>query len=93
MDEDAFPVVAIVFPLSQVDVSVVVFEDASAVFAIISELSLVGLSGGVLNLFDIGHEFSVRPVNVLFQERFDDTALLLHQLGGVPRFLHILTTI
>lgn len=44
VDEDAFSVVAIVFPLSEVDVPVVVLEDAGAVFAVVPKLSLVGFA-------------------------------------------------
>lgn len=88
VDEDAFSVVAIVFPLSEVDVSVVVLEDAGAVFAVVPKLSLVGFARGVLDFLDVGHELPVGSVDVLFEEGLNDAPFLFQQLRRVARLLH-----
>lgn len=65
-----------------------ILKDAGAVFAVISEFSLVGFPGGVLDLFDVGHELSVGSVDVLLEEGFYDASLLFDELAVVCSAFH-----
>jgi hypothetical protein len=88
LDEDSFSMVPIIFPLSEVDISVMVLKDACAVFAVISELSLVGFPGGVLDLFDVGHELPVGSVDVLLEEGLYYASFLFDELAVVCLAFH-----
>jgi hypothetical protein len=53
------------------------------VFLIIFYLSLIRLSGGVLDLVYVFEKFSIGAVDVILEEGLDDAFLLLFQSGGV----------
>lgn len=80
MNENTLAMVPVVLPLTKIDISIVILKDASTMLLIIFELSLIGLSGCVLNLFDVRHELPVGTINILLEKGFNNTALLFDQL-------------
>jgi hypothetical protein len=78
-DEYAFARGQVVVPLAEVDIAIGGLEDAGAVLAVVPDLALVGLPGGVLDLVDVLEELAVGTVDVVLQEGLDDALLLLLQ--------------
>lgn len=76
MNENAFSVVPVVLPFPKIDIAIVILKDAGAMLLVFFKFSLIGLSGSVLDFFDIGHELSISTVNVLLKKGLNDATLL-----------------
>lgn len=72
--------VEIVVPLTEINIAVGILEYTCSCFFMIFELSLVDLSGGILDLSDIFHELAAGVVDILFEEGFDDAGFFVEQL-------------